>query len=53
MEGAFFLRSDPVKSDHPLTLSCCHQLEQCPEYYLSLADVKQRLYANEIAHAEG
>lgn len=29
------------------------QLEQCPEYYLSQADVKHRLYPNEVAHAEG
>ncbi|GAA5974504.1 hypothetical protein JCM21900_004963 [Sporobolomyces salmonicolor] len=30
-----------------------HKLEHCAEYYLSLADVRERLYPNEIAHAEG
>ncbi|GAA5901527.1 hypothetical protein JCM5296_006804 [Sporobolomyces johnsonii] len=30
-----------------------YKLEQCAEYYLSLDDVRERLYHNEIAHAEG
>lgn len=29
------------------------QLEQCAEYYLSQPDAHERLYANEIAHAQG
>ncbi|GAA5905574.1 DNA replication protein SLD5 [Sporobolomyces salmoneus] len=30
-----------------------YKLEQCAQYYLSLPDVEERLYENEIAHAEG
>ncbi|GAA6005774.1 hypothetical protein JCM11491_004004 [Sporobolomyces phaffii] len=30
-----------------------HKLEQCAEYYLSQPDVHERLYDNEIVHAQG
>ncbi|GAA5877767.1 hypothetical protein JCM16303_000230 [Sporobolomyces ruberrimus] len=30
-----------------------YKLEQCAEYYLSLPDVDERLYENEVRHAQG
>ncbi|GAA5871998.1 hypothetical protein JCM3774_006577 [Rhodotorula dairenensis] len=61
MDESFYLAATVVatenmRASHVLkmyTRERIWKLEQCPEYYLSLADVKQRLYANEIAHAEG
>ncbi|TKA51247.1 hypothetical protein B0A53_05823 [Rhodotorula sp. CCFEE 5036] len=61
MDESFYLAATVVatenmRASHVLkmyTRERIWKLEQCPEYYLSLADVKQRLYSNEIAHAEG
>ncbi|GAA5988986.1 hypothetical protein JCM10908_006258 [Rhodotorula pacifica] len=61
MDESFYLAATVVatenmRASHVLkmyTRERIWKLEQCPDYYLSLADVKQRLYSNEIAHAEG
>ncbi|GAA5939745.1 DNA replication protein SLD5 [Sporobolomyces koalae] len=53
---AAIVATENMRAAHVLkmyTRERIYKLEQCAEYYLSLADVDERLYPNEIEHARG
>ncbi|TNY17206.1 hypothetical protein DMC30DRAFT_431816 [Rhodotorula diobovata] len=60
-DDAFYIAASVVATEnmraaHVLkmfTRQRIYKLEQCAEYYLSQPDVHERLYHNEVAHAEG
>ncbi|GAA5842820.1 hypothetical protein JCM3766R1_007173 [Sporobolomyces carnicolor] len=53
---ASILATENMRAAHVLkmyTRERIYKLEQCAQYYLSQPDVHERLYKNEIAHAQG